>query len=198
MSRCQKNLRIFLEAFHSFLSHMSAPSPYQKHFHRLAEYHLWANTKLYNEHIAHVSDADYRKDCGLFFHSIHKTLNHILLADKLWYGRITGQPVHITGLDDELVTDQEQLKQEIFAQAQVVYKRAHSHSHTQQHSHMCTSTYYSHALTSNTKEHGHTLTRTRTVILYTTTNIIIIILIFEYQISLVINLLIVNTLCSNG
>ncbi len=39
---------------------------------------------------AALSDADYRADRGAFFGSVHGTLNHILVADRIWMRRFTG------------------------------------------------------------------------------------------------------------
>ncbi|WP_374412921.1 DinB family protein [Hydrogenophaga sp.] len=57
------------------------------HFLQLARYNVWATRRLLDA-VAAVSEADYRKDCGLFFKSIHGTLNHLLVGEHLlWYPR---------------------------------------------------------------------------------------------------------------
>ena len=38
-----------------------------------------------------LSDADYRADRGAFFKSVHGTLNHLLVADRIWMRRFTGR-----------------------------------------------------------------------------------------------------------
>ena len=69
----------------------------------LAQYNRWANERLY-EAAAMVTDADYRADRGAFFGSLHGTLNHLLVGDRVWMHRFTGEgPVH-TQLD-EIVHD---------------------------------------------------------------------------------------------
>lgn len=70
-------------------------------FPTLAGFNQWANTHIYTS-VAELSDDDYRKDCGAFFGSIHVTLNHLLLVDRLWTGRIKGTPFAVNGLDDIL------------------------------------------------------------------------------------------------
>ena len=50
------------------------------HFAMLARYNGWATRKLY-EHVDALSDADYRRDAGLFFKSVHGTLNHLLVGE---------------------------------------------------------------------------------------------------------------------
>lgn len=69
-----------------------------QHFRTFAAYNGWANARLYGA-CAELSDAAYRQDRGAFFGSIHGTLNHILVADRIWLGRITGTDSGITALD---------------------------------------------------------------------------------------------------
>ncbi|MDR2213999.1 MAG: DinB family protein [Pseudomonadales bacterium] len=57
------------------------------HFLTLARYNVWA-TALLLDALGPVSDEDYRRDLGLFFNSIHGTLNHLLVGEHLlWYRR---------------------------------------------------------------------------------------------------------------
>jgi uncharacterized damage-inducible protein DinB len=84
----------------------------EQHFSSLTQYHYWAFSRLY-EYLESVSEADYRRECGLFFKSIHGTLNHSLLADKIWYGRCINQPFTVSGLDEELCSDRKQLEIEM-------------------------------------------------------------------------------------
>jgi uncharacterized damage-inducible protein DinB len=55
-----------------------------------AAYNTWCNERLYDA-AATVSDADYRKDRGAFFKSLHGTLNHLLVGDRIWMQRFTGE-----------------------------------------------------------------------------------------------------------
>jgi uncharacterized damage-inducible protein DinB len=55
----------------------------------LAGYNRWANERLYDA-AAGLGDADYRADRGAFFKSVHGTLNHLLVADRIWMRRFTG------------------------------------------------------------------------------------------------------------
>jgi uncharacterized damage-inducible protein DinB len=59
------------------------------HFEQFASYNRWANARLYQAAFG-LSDADYRRDVGAFFKSLHGTLNHLLLVDRRWFGRLTG------------------------------------------------------------------------------------------------------------
>lgn len=54
-----------------------------------AAYNTWANARLYDA-AARLSEADYRADRGAFFKSVHGTLNHLLVADRVWMRRFTG------------------------------------------------------------------------------------------------------------
>jgi len=55
----------------------------------LAAYNEWANQRLYDA-AAVLPDEDYRADRGAFFGSLHGTLNHILVGDRIWMHRFTG------------------------------------------------------------------------------------------------------------
>jgi len=66
---------------------MSAMKP---HFQMMAAYNRWANARLYDA-AAGLPDDLYRKDIGLFFRSLHGTLNHLLATDRIWMKRIDGR-----------------------------------------------------------------------------------------------------------
>jgi len=63
------------------------------YFEQRAAHNRWANARLY-EAVLSLSDADYRRDVGAFFKSMHGTLNHLLLTDRLWLKRLTGEGEH--------------------------------------------------------------------------------------------------------
>jgi uncharacterized damage-inducible protein DinB len=73
------------------------------HFSMFAAYNRWANERLY-EAAAKIPDADYRAERGAFFGSLHGTLNHVLIADRIWMRRFTGEGPAPTRLD-EIVHD---------------------------------------------------------------------------------------------
>ena len=79
------------------------------HFSQLARYNAWATARLLDA-VRAVEEADYRRDVGLFFKSIHGTLNHLLVADWLWLSRMTGEPCAVISLDQELYADFDELK----------------------------------------------------------------------------------------
>ena len=70
----------------------------------MAAYNRWMNDKLYAA-CAELSDEERKADRKAFFKSIHGTLNHILLADRVWFGRFIGRPVTVKSLDQELYAD---------------------------------------------------------------------------------------------
>jgi len=71
------------------------------YFHRFARYNAWSNRRLY-EACAALSAEDYRARRPSFFGSIHATLNHILVGDRVWMGRFEGVASGIERLDQIL------------------------------------------------------------------------------------------------
>jgi uncharacterized damage-inducible protein DinB len=69
-----------------------------------ARYNRLANELLYAA-CARLSDADYRRDLGAFFGSVHGTLNHLLLGDTIWMTRFEGGTHPSTDLDAILFDD---------------------------------------------------------------------------------------------
>lgn len=63
------------------------------YFTQRAAYNRWANARLYQVAFA-LGDADYRRDVGAFFKSLHGTLNHLLVTDRIWMKRLTGEGDH--------------------------------------------------------------------------------------------------------
>ena len=60
------------------------------HFTLFAGYNEWANRRLYAA-VAALPDVEFRADRGAFFGSLRGTLNHILVADRIWMRRFTGE-----------------------------------------------------------------------------------------------------------
>ena len=75
----------------------------------LASYNALMNEKLY-DCVAQLGDDDRKSDRGAYFRSIHGTLNHILLGDKLWMGRFTGDLFEVESLAQELHSEFGSLK----------------------------------------------------------------------------------------
>ena len=84
-------------------------SHWHGHFKGQARYHVWATQRLL-EAVTQVSDGDYRRDVGLFFKSIHGTLNHLLVAEHLlWYARFAKGESPVLALDAEIEPQRERL-----------------------------------------------------------------------------------------
>ena len=90
-----------------------------------AAYNTSMNDKLYGA-CATLSDEDRKRDRGAFFHSIHGTLNHLLLADSVWLGRFEKQPFAIRGLDQELYASFDELRAHRTAMDTRIDRWAHS------------------------------------------------------------------------
>lgn len=77
----------------------------------LSNYNQWANRRIYDV-VATLPDDVYRKDLGAFFGSIHATLNHILVIDRLWSSRVMGEYHGIKSLDQILHEDLKSLRKD--------------------------------------------------------------------------------------
>jgi len=67
-------------------------------FKQFAAYNKWANARLYAAALD-LSEQSYRLHIGVFFGGLHGTLNHLLLTDRLWLKRLTGEGDHPDHLD---------------------------------------------------------------------------------------------------
>ncbi|WP_396433137.1 DinB family protein [Limnohabitans sp.] len=86
-------------------------SPWHRHFNSQARYHVWATHRLL-EAVSRLSDGEYQRDVGLFFKSIHGTLNHLLVAEHLlWYARFAKGASPVLALDAEIEPHRERLAQ---------------------------------------------------------------------------------------
>ncbi len=89
----------------------------QSYFRELARYHAWATNKLFEANLAALSDEQWRRDTGLFFCSVHRTLNHLLVADNIWYARFVENHSPRIALNAELHTDRGGLREALLAAA---------------------------------------------------------------------------------
>lgn len=62
----------------------------KQHFTMFASYNAWANARVY-EAAAALGEDEFTRDMGAFFGSMMGTLNHILVADRIWMKRFTGE-----------------------------------------------------------------------------------------------------------
>lgn len=89
---------------------MDANLDAKTHFLDLVDYHLWANDVLFNSVDALPAGAA-EADEGLFFGSALRTMNHLLVATRIWIGRLRGNdPKHLK-LDQVLHANWVELKQ---------------------------------------------------------------------------------------
>ncbi|WJR76955.1 DinB family protein [Bradyrhizobium sp. NP1] len=77
-------------------------------FRQLAAYNHWANRRLYGAALE-LPDEAYRRPTGVFFASLHGTLNHLLLTDRVWLKRLTGEGEHPARLDAIIHDDRNEL-----------------------------------------------------------------------------------------
>ncbi len=75
----------------------------------MARFNRWANGRIYDS-VAELDDRAYRQERGAFFGSIHRTLNHLLVVDRLWTARIRRKESGIEALDQILFDDFDGLK----------------------------------------------------------------------------------------
>ncbi len=86
---------------------MIAPT-YCKH---MARYNRWQNVSIYAA-AAKLNDDTRKRNMGAFFKSIHATLNHLLVGDRLWLSRFDGEPSGVTVFNQELYSNFEELTQQ--------------------------------------------------------------------------------------
>lgn len=80
----------------------------------LARYHVWASEKLLAA-VAAMEEPHYRRDCGLFFVSVHGTLNHMLVGETLWHARFADGVSPKLALNSEIETERAALAQALRA-----------------------------------------------------------------------------------
>ncbi len=100
-------------------------SPLREHLQTMARYHAWATARCLGA-VARLDDAAYRRDAGLYFGSVHGTLNHLLVGERLlWWRRFGGDAVDpasaadppFSALDAEVERDRAQLAERLCAAA---------------------------------------------------------------------------------
>ncbi len=64
----------------------------------LARYNRLANERLYAV-CASLPEVELKRDRSAFFKSIHGTLNHIMVGDRIWLARFEGREIASSGLD---------------------------------------------------------------------------------------------------
>ncbi|MDF1732971.1 MAG: DinB family protein [Minwuia sp.] len=82
---------------------------FKPYFTRFAAYNIWANGKLYDAASA-VSEADLTRDVGAFFGSLSGTLNHMIVADRVWLRRFLGDGPEERQLNRVITHDLDELR----------------------------------------------------------------------------------------
>lgn len=100
-------------------------NPLIDHFHTLARYNTLANRRLYDA-CARLDDFELKVDRRGFFRSIHGTLNHIMVADRIWLARFGGAEVLSSDLDRILYESFPALRQARRAEDARIEDFAHS------------------------------------------------------------------------
>ena len=72
------------------------------HFLTFAHYNIWANRRLYDACAALPESVYFNPRASGFFKTIHGALNHIMVGDRAWMRRITGDGPTPNALDEEL------------------------------------------------------------------------------------------------
>lgn len=70
----------------------------KQHFTMFAAYNAWANGLLYDA-AGKLSEEEFNRDASAFFKSMCGTLNHVLVADRIWMQRFTGEGDALSKLD---------------------------------------------------------------------------------------------------
>ena len=88
------------------------------HFATLARYDVWATRTLF-AHVDALPEADYRRNAGLFFKSVHGSLNHLLVAEQeAWFPRFARGVSNRIELGAELEPDRARLRERLVEAAQ--------------------------------------------------------------------------------
>jgi len=69
-----------------------------------AAYNAWANARIY-EAASGLTREQFARDVGAFFKSMRGTLNHLLVTDRIWMKRFTGEGDAPASLDTILYID---------------------------------------------------------------------------------------------
>jgi len=75
----------------------------------MARYNRWMNRALY-DCSERLPDAQRKEDVGALFKSLHGTLNHLLVGDRVWMGRFVGPVFVPASLAQELHADFDELR----------------------------------------------------------------------------------------
>ncbi|MBS0639098.1 MAG: DinB family protein [Acetobacteraceae bacterium] len=60
-----------------------------ENFRFMSRFNQWVNSRLYAV-VGQLPEEQYRREMGAFFGSIERTLNHLMIVDRMWISRFTG------------------------------------------------------------------------------------------------------------
>jgi uncharacterized damage-inducible protein DinB len=92
----------------------------KERYDELAAYNRFVNLRLYAE-AATLPDEVRKRPIGLFFKSLHGTLNHLLVADYIWLRRMTGDGPQPERLNQTLYDDFEELRAARVAEDNLIF-----------------------------------------------------------------------------
>ncbi|KRB50456.1 diguanylate cyclase [Rhizobium sp. Root708] len=75
-----------------------------KQYRMFADYNRWANDLVYTA-ASELTGDEFQADRGAFFGSLQRTLNHLLIADRIWMKRFSGTGDAPASLDKVLYAD---------------------------------------------------------------------------------------------
>ena len=83
-----------------------------EHYRAMSRYNRWMNDRLYAA-AGELGDEPRKRPLGAFFGSLHGTLNHLLLTDRIWISRFGAcEAPRFRALSDELFSDFDRLRAE--------------------------------------------------------------------------------------
>lgn len=90
-----------------------------EHLRMMARYNKWANDRV-SKAIMEIDEADYMKPREAFFGSIHGAVNHLLLVDRLWRGRMISKPYPADSLSQIVCADRDTYVRERDAENDII------------------------------------------------------------------------------
>lgn len=91
----------------------------REHLLYLAGYNRWANARIFDVAYS-LADVDRRRDCQGFFKNLHATLDHVIVAERIWLARWNGDPQPFDDLATPLHDNFEALEKARIAQDHVL------------------------------------------------------------------------------
>jgi uncharacterized damage-inducible protein DinB len=73
---------------------MNEQYTWRSYFAVQVDYQLWANDRMFAA-LGCLDPVVRLQEQGLFFHSIHHTVDHLMLVSRLWFARLRGQSGHV-------------------------------------------------------------------------------------------------------